>query len=147
MELKFVKTRLVNLPTTAHPEDAGIDFYLPDDLIKTDIKKSGPNSIILPSGLKVIIPQGYYLKIHNKSGISTKYNCTIGACIVDCGYTGEIFFHLINVSKNSIKPGIKIVQATLEKINSCKILEATESDFIIYEMDSKRKNRCLGSTD
>jgi len=39
-ELKICKIRNVKTPTRANPTDAGIDFYIPYDLLRTDMAKT-----------------------------------------------------------------------------------------------------------
>ena len=106
MTLKYCKVREVKSPCRAHATDAGIDFFVPTDLTEADMApkfettgdkvevetKDGkiaafilkPNeSVLIPSGIHVNIPDGYALIYMNKSGIASKKNLHIGACLVD----------------------------------------------------------------
>ena len=44
--LKFCKVRKVKSPVRAHPEDAGIDFYIPTSLKAEDIKMEVTKDIV-----------------------------------------------------------------------------------------------------
>ena len=91
--LKICKVRDVRTPNRAHPEDAGIDFYVPfnidvdtfnekcmttGDAIEYKLNDAGNvtemvlrpgESVLLPSGIKVKVPSGYMLQFTNKSGV------------------------------------------------------------------------------
>ena len=126
----------VNPPTRANPSDAGLDiFYSPDT---SQIKSYDDGAVIinpgecavLSTGLKFGVPHGYMLEVKNKSGIASKRQLVVGACVVDPGYDGEIYvnLHNIGVETQIIKPGDKIAQAVLVPVVHCDIEEATEDN-------------------
>lgn len=112
-ELKFTKVRDVKSPQRANPYDAGIDFFIPNDI--DEIELFPGQSVLIPSGIKVDVPKGYALIAFNKSGIATKYSLIVGACVVDHGYQGEVHIHMLNVGEKCVKlrRGMKIVQFIL----------------------------------
>lgn len=129
--LKILKIRDVKPPIRAHSNDAGIDFFIPNDFKKTILN---PNeSILIPSGIKVLIPKGYALIAFNKSSIASKKNLIVGACVIDESYQGEIYINLINIGKEPqvINPGDKIIQFICLPINYVKIEEVT-NEFELY---------------
>ena len=71
------------------------------------------------------VPPGHMLEVKNKSGIAHKQKLLVGACVVDSGYTGEIFVNLHNVGGETrhISPGQKIAQAILAPIVLCDLEE------------------------
>ena len=78
------------LPVRAHSSDAGMDiFYCPKEKVSMTIPEK--QCVLLPTGVKIEVPSGYMLQIMNKSGIASKKQLITGACVVDEGYTGEIF--------------------------------------------------------
>ena len=85
------------------------------------------------------------LEIKNKSGIASKRGLVVGACVVDRGYTGEIFVNLHNPSDRTqtLHAGDKIAQAVLVKINTEVQLVEAES---IYDDETSRGEGALGST-
>src|SRR5574344_675222 len=116
-EIMFTTVRDVKAPVRAHSSDGGIDFFVPNDV--KEIKVGPHGSVLIPSGVKVIVPSGYALIAMNKSGVATKKKLIVGACVVDEGYTNEVHIHLINTSDDEccvdINPGDKIVQFVLVK--------------------------------
>lgn len=103
-KIRICKTRNVKTPTRAHPTDAGLDFYCPEDLTPEDMKamaeKTGHvlkynvdpetgfvtdmcirwgESACIPSGIKAKFPDGYCMEFHNKSGIGMKKGLLAGA--------------------------------------------------------------------
>ena len=136
MKLKFFKMRdMAKMPHRAHATDAGMDvFYCPDTsqnnkcVWEPDHKfkiPSGENCLI-PTGIKVDLPEGYMLEVKNKSGIASKKQLLVGACVIDPGYTGEIFINLHNVGRvaQEILPGQKIAQMVLVPIKVCEVEQA-----------------------
>lgn len=63
------------------------------------------------TGISLIIPAGYWVKIEGKSGLASKGIYPIGG-IIDNDYTGEVAIVLVNSSGASItlQPGRKIAQ-------------------------------------
>lgn len=112
MFLNIEKIKDVKTPT-GNKEDAGYDFYIPNDFETTILKPH--EDILISSGIKVDIPKGFALIAYNKSGISTKQKLVLGACVIDSSYIGEIFIHVYNFSNENIviKKNQKIVQFIL----------------------------------
>lgn len=153
MKLKVYKIRdNAKLPVRAHPTDAGMDlFYCPSekeipfvkDATITIARHAGA---LIPTGLKIEVPEGYMLEIKNKSGVATKKSLVTGACVVDNGYDGEIFVNLNNIGGQvqRIVAGQKIAQAVLVPIITCDIEEI--EDDAIYNNDTSRGSGGFGST-
>ena len=133
------------IPKRAHPTDAGIDFYYcPEEPIILGIEPG--QSVLLPTGIKMEVPQDHMLQIMNKSGIASKRSLITGACVVDEGYTGEIFVNLHNIGTktNFVEPGQKIAQGVFIKIQKPDLFEITED--ALYGGDTSRGSGALGST-
>ena len=131
-------------PSRAHSLDAGIDFYVPSDFTIT--KVAPQNSIKIPSGIKVDIPQGYALIAFNKSGVCTTLGLVAGACVIDSGYQGEIHIHLINASRKDvfITPDMKIIQFILIPVSDVMTEECDLEE--LYDKQSERSSGGFGST-
>lgn len=114
--MKFIKIRDVKSPSRGTDNSAGIDFYVPND--QETIRIFPNNSVLFPTGIKMNIPQDHVLIAFNKSGVATKRDLTVGACVVDEDYQGEIHIHLTNVGTETqvIKAGEKIIQFLLMPI-------------------------------
>jgi dUTP pyrophosphatase len=155
MDLEFYKIRPdAKLPVRVHAQDAGMDlFYCPDPSKISDCywEPEGEyripprESCLVPTGLKVAVPPGYMLEVKNKSGIAHKQKLLVGACVVDPGYTGEIYVNLHNVggSTKNVMPGQKIAQAVLVPISVCGIRETTTDP---AKQNTNRGSGSFGST-
>lgn len=127
---KFIRVRDVHVPTRANAGDAGIDFYVPNDLTIIDLNRANsknntyagisfvrdkvskfiitkivlpPHSrISIPSGIQGILePEASMLQADNKSGISSNGGIIFSAEVVDSGYLGEIHLGVINTGPYS----------------------------------------------
>ena len=137
------------MPVRAHPTDAGMDLFFcptPKPELNSQVETVLPfGSSVIPTGLKIEVPEGYMLEIKNKSGIASKRGLLVGACVVDRGYTGEIFVNLHNVThrNQTIHDGDKIAQAVFVKISADVDLVESHS---IYDKETSRGEGALGST-
>ena len=151
MNIKFYRMRAnAKLPVRAHRTDAGMDlFYCPnsDRGMETNGEywMSARSSNLISTGLKTEIPEGYMLEIKNKSGIASKRQLIVGACVVDPGYDGEIYVNLHNIGTGTqkIRAGDKIAQAVLVPIVHCGIEETSEDNL---NQGSSRADGGFGST-
>ena len=153
MNLKVYRMRdNARLPTRAYQLDAGLDlYYCPNKdkkLYNEDRNYHIPprESRLLSTGIKVEVPYGFMLEIKNKSGIASKKQLLVGACVVDPGYDGELYVNLHNTGQKTqvIKAGNKIAQAVLIPIIHCGIEEVATDEFLNF--GSKRHDRGFGST-
>ena len=132
-------------PLRAHSTDAGMDFfYCPEQPTLLGIEPG--QSVLLPTGIKMEVPSDCMLQIMNKSGIASKRHLITGACVVDEGYTGEIFVNLHNIGTetNFIESGQKIAQGVFVRIEKPVLLEINEDD--LYGGETSRGDGALGST-
>ena len=142
--LKFTKTKNVKSPVRGHDTDAGIDFFIPEDFKQTILKPG--EDVLIDSGIKVIIPEGYALIFKEKSGVATKKKLTIGAAVVDSDYRGVVHFHLFNngLDEQEINPGDKIIQGLIIPVSLCETLEISEDEFNNH--NTERGEGGFGST-
>ena len=113
------------LPDYAHKGDAGLDLYSTIDITLKPLERK-----MIPTGIKVAIPEGYAGFVQPKSGLAINKGLSLVNTpgLVDSGYRGEINAIVINLdSKNDIqiKRGDKICQLVIQKIESVDI-EVTE---------------------
>lgn len=146
-KLKFKKTRKVKNPTRGTQFSAGVDFYVPEDLDPGFGSKIGPgDDILIPSGIKASIPQNTALVAFNKSGVAVKKGFSVGACVIDSDYQGEIYIHLYNRTNKYLdapKPGEKIIQFLLLPVLLADI-EMYESE--LFTETTERGAGGFGST-
>ena len=115
--MNIQKTRNVKTPSRGTNLSAGLDFYVPEDYPGVVLK---PNeSVLIASGIRAHVPSGYALIAFNKSGVAVKQGLSVGACVVDEDYEGEIHLHLINTSNSvtEIKAGQKLTQFVLVPVS------------------------------
>jgi dUTP pyrophosphatase len=125
------------LPVRAYPTDAGADvFYChnPDEhnhCIGEDDEYwiSAKASCVIPTGIKVEVPPGYMLEVKNKSGIASKRQLVVGACVIDSGYDGEVFVNLHNLGRKTqmVHPGEKLAQLVLVPVETCEFVAAGDN--------------------
>lgn len=170
--MKFCKVRKVKTINRAHSDDAGIDFYVPEDLTKEvlhdkcDVTKDfvkvlvGPDgfissiilkagqSVLIPSGIHVKVPHGHALIYMNKSGVASKKHLHVGAQVVDENYQGECHINLTNVGQTTVEinAGDKIVQGLVIPINYCQAEETLSLEELYANTASDRGAGGFGST-
>ena len=135
--MKVQKLRDVKTPNRGTTVSAGIDFYVPEDFETTTLAPG--ESVLIPSGIKVQVPRGYALIAFNKSGVSVKQGLSVGACVVDEDYEGEVHLHMINTSSKEqvIATGQKLIQFVLIPVSYFDVEE-------VYEIQSRNTERGSG---
>lgn len=86
------------LPAYAKPGDAGMDVCAAEDVI---IRPG--ETVIIPTGLKLAIPEGYEVQVRPRSGISLKTPLRIPNApgTIDSGYRDELGIIMTNTSESS----------------------------------------------
>ena len=142
--MRISKIRDVKSPTRANNTDAGIDFFVPNEVGR--IKLQPGDAALIPAGVKVEVPDGHALVAFNKSGVAVKKSLHVGACVIDVGYQGEVHINLQNVGNETqfINPGDKIVQFVLVKLGDHIVTEVPEDQ--LYATESSRGEGGFGST-
>ena len=100
IQIPFVKCHPdAKMPEYAHPDDSGMDVYAVDDYVI----HPGETKLI-PTGIKMAVPNGYEIQIRPKSGRALKTKIRIANSIgtVDAGFRGEL-----QVIIENIEPPIK----------------------------------------
>lgn len=133
------------LPVRAHRTDAGMDFFF-SPIEGASVRIKPGQSVLLETGIKMEVPQDCMLQIMNKSGIASKRHLIAGACVVDEGYTGEIFVNLHNIGTEVeyIEAGQKIAQGVFVRIEKPRLWEIDVDS--IYGEETSRGDGALGST-
>lgn len=145
MQLNFCKVADVKTPSRSFNSDAGVDFYIPNDLSWETFTLYPNCQILIRSGIKMDIPTGHMLIAMEKSGLSQK-GIICGARVVDALYQGELHIHIWNVSKENIvlRAGQKIVQFILVPIVVFELNERSIGE--LFEDESERGEGGFGST-
>lgn len=159
--LKFSKVRDVKSPERGTAKSAGIDFFVPNSFFPTQLEPH--EDLLIPTGIRASIPEGFMLLGADKSGVSTSKQAAvdagrnpakisfisptiIGAKIIDEDFQGELHIHIINLGKFPIyiKPGMKIAQFILVPVDYCELMEVPDDQ--LFTETSARGSGCFGST-
>lgn len=94
------------IPTRAHVTDAGLDLYSGEDIIVPH-----RSSVMVHTGVHIVLPDGYCGILVSKSGLMQRHKLTTTG-LIDAGYTGEIMVPVFNhgVKDVKIEKGYKISQ-------------------------------------
>lgn len=142
MEIKIKK-----LNENAKIPERGSDFAAGYDLfanISEEIKIAPHDVFLVPTGISVAIPEGYFGGVFARSGLSLKEGLRPANCVgvVDADYRGEIFVSLRNDStvERTIVPGEKIAQFIILPFLPIEFIETDVLD------DTVRGSGGFGST-
>ncbi len=142
IQIKFkLNNTDAKLPTYGSAGAAGMDVCACE---KTDVP-AGTTKLIR-TGLSVswsgVDAENYYLRIAPRSGLAYKSGLFVNGGVIDYDYRGEIGVLIYNSSTTdyTVKPGDRIAQMILEKINRPKIIQVDE----LYSTD--RGSGGFGST-
>lgn len=97
-----VITEGVTLPFYANPYDAGMDVCASEERV---IKPG--ETVIVPTGLKFAIPEGYEIQVRPRSGISfrTPLRLSNSPGTIDAGYRDELGILITNTSPETGNEG------------------------------------------
>jgi dUTP pyrophosphatase len=130
------------VPSYAYPSDSGFDLR---STIEINIPPFG--RVLIPTGIKLSIPEEYEIQVRPKSGLALNQGLTVlnTPGTVDSGYVGEIQVIVFNTNKETVtvSKGMKIAQAVLCPVVCGKYvsLELTEK-----VEDKDRGDKGFGST-
>lgn len=143
--LLFTKTTDVKSPVRGHETDAGIDFFVPNDFGAVTLEPG--QDVLIDAGIRVIVPKGYALIFKEKSGVATKRKLTVGACVVDSDYRGNVHLHLFNngTETQMIEAGDKITQGLVVPVSLCQTEEVSGEVYEEY-CNTARGEGGFGST-
>ena len=113
------------VPSYAHSGDAGVDLYAAKDTVIPPHDRA-----LVPTGLKIAIPDGYEGQVRPKSGLALKHGITVlnTPGTVDAPYRGEVGVILFNSSDKEYmaKSGEKIAQMVFCKVENAEFELADE---------------------
>ncbi|MHB1253020.1 MAG: dUTP diphosphatase [Candidatus Humimicrobiaceae bacterium] len=141
MKLKIkILDKNIPSPKFAHNGDAGLDLCSTIDYILKPFERK-----LVPTGIKIEIPEGYAGFVQPRSGLAIKHGISLVNTpgLIDSGYRGEIKAILINfdpIENFEIKRGDKICQLVIMKIENAEIIFKDELD------DSDRGEGGFGSS-
>ena len=130
------------VPLYAYPSDSGFDLR---STVEINIPPFG--RALIPTGIKLSIPEEYEIQIRPKSGLALNQGLTVlnTPGTVDSGYVGEIKVIVFNTNNATVtvSKGIKIAQAVLCPVMCGKYVSIELMDKV---SDKDRMDNGFGST-
>ena len=104
------------LPAQETPLAAGADL----SCIAAFTLEPGERKLV-PTGLAVEVPPGFYGRVAPRSGLAVKHGIDTLAGVIDADYRGELCVLLINLGSATVSfnAGDRIAQLILERAASC----------------------------
>ena len=112
----------VNTPNYQTEGAAGMDLsaFIPQEITLNPLERK-----LIPTGLKIELPQGYEAQIRPRSGMSIKHGITLINCVgtIDEDYRGEICIPVVNLSNEAftIHNGDRIAQMIISPVTQANI--------------------------
>lgn len=110
INLKKINEKAI-VPTQGHKADAGYDLYA---CLEVDGIIYPGETLKVPTGIALEIPEGYFGGVFARSGLATKQGLRPANCVgvIDAPYRGEVIVALHNDSKTpqKISHGDRIAQ-------------------------------------
>ncbi len=123
-------------PVHSSEEAAGFDLHALHDVVVEP-----KSTTIIPTGICLEIPSGYYVKLAGRSGLATKGITPLGG-VIDSDYRGEIkvILHNLSAEPHKVNSGDRVAQGVLIPIVQAAFEEADELS------ETKRNDKGLGSS-
>lgn len=116
-----IKLQIVNgsrhpLPEYATPQSAGMDLRanLSEPIVLQPLQRA-----LIPTGLRISLPEGYEAQVRPRSGLALKHGITVlnSPGTIDADYRGEVGVILVNLSQEpfTIHDGERIAQLVVAR--------------------------------
>lgn len=141
IEVKIINRSGYELPAYETPSAAGMDIHaaIAEAIVLKPLERR-----LIPTGLRIQLPQGYECQIRPRSGLALKSGISIVNTpgTVDADYRGEIGVIVINLSDTpfTINPGERIAQMVITRYSHVKWEEAERLD------ETRRGDGAFGHT-
>jgi dUTP diphosphatase len=116
----------LELPSYAHPGDAGADLYS-----RESFELQPGERRLVGTGVAIALPAGYAAFVHPRSGLAAQHGVSIVNTpgTVDAGYRGEIKVCLINTDRRHpvrIARGDRIAQLIIQQVSMAAFVTVDE---------------------
>ena len=115
-KIKIINTSGQEMPSYATPLSSGMDVRA---AVNDDVVINPGERMLIPTGLRVALPEGYELQMRPRSGLALKKGITLlnSPGTIDADYRGEIGVILINHSCEpfTVRHGDRIAQMVLAR--------------------------------
>lgn len=124
IRIEVINNSEYDLPSYATELSAGLD-------LRANITESKTidtlERCLIPTGLKIGLPEGFEAQIRPRSGLALKHGITVlnSPGTVDADYRGEIGVILVNLSDKpfTINPGERIAQMVIARYEQAQFIE------------------------
>ena len=140
MKVKIYKLHNdVPTPEYMSPGASGVDLHA---WLKDPITLEPGEYRIIPTGLKLSIPDGYEAQVRPRSGLALKFGVTVlnTPGTIDSDYRGEVGVILVNMGKEpfTVKNGMRIAQMVFNRVERVDFQEVNS------ELDLEKTRRGAG---
>ncbi len=129
MKIQIINESHHPLPQYATPQSAGLDLRANLD---APITLQPMERRLVPTGLRIALPQGYEAQVRPRSGLALKHGITLlnTPGTIDADYRGEIGIILVNLSTESftIADGDRIAQLVIARYEQAEWTEVNALD-------------------
>lgn len=141
IKVKIVNTGKQPLPVYATAQSAGMDLRANID---SPITLHPMERQLIPTGLRIALPEGFEAQVRPRSGLALKHGITVlnTPGTIDADYRGELKVLLVNFSDTDfiINAGERIAQMVIARYEKVDFALVTELD------DTERGNGGYGHT-
>lgn len=141
IKIKVINVSQSELPEYKTPQSAGMDLRAN---ISESVELRPMERKLIPTGIKIQLPEGYEAQVRPRSGLALKHGITVlnAPGTIDSDYRNEIGALLINLSNDTffIEPNDRIAQLVIAKHETAEWVEVDVLD------DSERGEQGFGHT-
>ena len=128
MTVKVLRTDpAAQLPTYAHPGDAGMDVCSVEDVTLAPGARA-----LVRTGLVLMLPPDAEAQVRPRSGLALKHGVTVlnSPGTIDAGYRGEVGVILVNLGAEPfvVEKGMKIAQLVVAPVAQAATVEVSDVD-------------------
>lgn len=129
VEVKMVLERGFHEPVYASEQAAGMDVraYISEPVTIKPMERK-----LIPTGIKMAIPDGYEVQVRPRSGLALKHGITVlnTPGTIDADYRGDIGVILINLGNENyiVEPNERIAQLVLNEVPQMKLIKVDTLD-------------------
>lgn len=129
MKIQVINESHHPLPQYATVQSAGLDLRANLD---TSITLLPMERRLIPTGLRIALPQGYEAQVRPRSGLALKHGITLlnTPGTIDADYRGEIGIILVNLSTEpfTIADGDRVAQLVIARYEQAEWTEVSSLD-------------------
>jgi len=127
MKIKVNYTGKHELPQFETAQSAGMDLRAN---IEAPVVLQPGDRALIPTGIKMALPDGYEAQIRPRSGLAYKHGITVlnSPGTIDADYRGEIGIIIINHGKESVefKAGDRVAQLIIAPVTQASLVKVDE---------------------